>query len=373
MSSKKKEYVIFEPQKIDALIKKGRVRSFITEDEILYIFPHNLGKYIEQLEDLFDRLEENGIRLVESGDNFFEDKKTEVVVEKGKKKKFGPESIDLDKLSEDSIQMYLKEIGKVPLLTSAEEIELAKGKDKGDLSSMQKLVEANLRLVVSIAKRFNGYGLTLLDLIQEGNIGLFRAVEKFDWKRGYKFSTYATWWIRQAVTRSLADHSRTIRIPVHMVEVLGKFQHASRYLLQTLNREPTPDEIAAEVGEDPNKVRSLLEVSQEVVSLDKTIGRDDDKDTVIGDFIEDLKTITPDRAAAIKILREYIIEIVQELPDRERKILEMRFGLLDGIAHTLEEVGVKFDVTRERIRQIEAKALEKIREMKGVEKIKDYY
>jgi len=373
-SAKKKIYLIFNPENVDALIKKGRARSFVTEDEIIYSFPHNLGKYIEQLEDLLDRVDEAGIRVVESGDSFFEEKKEEMIgVGKEKKKKLGPESIDLDKLSEDSIQMYLKEIGRVPLLTSEEEVELAKRKDKGDLMATQKLVESNLRLVVSIAKRFIGYGLTFLDLIQEGNIGLFRAVEKFDWKRGYKFSTYATWWIRQAVTRSLADHSRTIRIPVHMVEILGKFQQASRFLLQVLNREPTPDEIAAEVGEDSNKVRSLLEISQEVVSLDKTIGRDDDKDTVIGDFIEDLKTITPDRAAAIKLLREYILEIVKELPDREKRILEMRFGLLDGIAHTLEEVGAKFDVTRERIRQIEAKALEKIREMKGVDKIKDYY
>lgn len=369
-----KQYLTFDPHKIDALIKKGRERSFITEDEIIYTFPHNLSKYLEELEDLIDRLDESGIRIVESSEGLLEDeKKEEKVILPGKKKTFSPEAMDLNKLSEDSIQMYLKEIGKVPLLTSEEEVELAKRKDKGDLAAMQKLVEANLRLVVSIAKKFIGYGLTFLDLIQEGNIGLFRAVEKFDWKRGYKFSTYATWWIRQGVTRSLADHSRTIRIPVHMVEVLGRFHHASRFLLQVLNREPTPDEIAAEVGEDPNKVRSLLEVSQDVVSLDKTIGRDDDKDTVIGDFIEDLKTIAPDRAAAIKLLREYVIEIVKELPDRERKILEMRFGLLDGIAHTLEEVGVKFKVTRERIRQIEAKALEKIREMKGIEKIKDYY
>ncbi len=324
MSRHKKQYLTFEPEKIDALIKKGRGRGFVTEDEILYIFPHNIGKYLEELEDLLDRLEESGLRLVESQEGLLDEEiKEGGKISKGKKKSFSPESMDLNKLSEDSIQMYLKEIGKVPLLTSQEEVELAKGKDKGDLASMQKLVEANLRLVVSIAKRFIGYGLTLLDLIQEGNIGLFRAVEKFDWRKGYKFSTYATWWIRQAVTRSLADHSRTIRIPVHMVEVLGRFQHASRFLLQVLNREPTPEEIAAEVGEDPSKVRSLLEVSQEVVSLDQTIGRDDDKDTVLGDFIEDLKTIAPDRAAALKLLREYIIEIVKELPDREKRILEI--------------------------------------------------
>jgi len=361
----KKKYLTFSQEKIDSLIKKGRERGFVTEDEIIYAFPHNIGKYLNELEDLIERLDIYGIRIIESSDSLLEDKP--------EKDKFTPAALDLDQVSEDSIQMYLKEIGKVPLLKPEEEIELAKRKDKGDFAAAQKLIEANLRLVVSIAKKFVGYGLTLLDLIQEGNIGLFRAVEKFDWRKGYKFSTYATWWIRQAITRSLADHSRTIRIPVHIVEVLGRFQQASRFLLQTLNREPTPEEIAAEVGEEPEKVRSLLEISQDVVSLDQTISRDEDKDTVLGDFIEDLKTITPDRAAALKILKEYITEIVKELPDREKKILEMRFGLVDGIAHTLEEVGEKFNVTRERIRQIESKALEKIREMKEIEKIKDYY
>ncbi len=368
MPKKRKKYITYSQKKIEALIKKGRERGFVTEDEIIYAFPANLGKYLNELEDLLDRLDLLGIKIFESKDTLLEEEKEEIG-----KTAFTPETIDLDKISPDSIQMYLREIGKIPLLTPQEEIELAKRKEKGDLAAAQKLVESNLRLVVSIAKKFVGYGLTFLDLIQEGNIGLFRAVEKFDWRKGYKFSTYATWWIRQAITRALADHSRTIRIPVHMVEVLTKFQHASRYLLQVLNREPTPEEIAAEVGEDPEKVRSLLEISQDVISLDQTISRDEEKDTVIGDFVEDLKTITPDRAAALRLLKEYIREIVKELPERERKILEMRFGLVDGIAHTLEEVGQKFNVTRERIRQIEAKALEKIREMKEVEKIKDYY
>jgi RNA polymerase primary sigma factor len=367
MPKKKKKYLTFSQEKIDLLVKKGRERGFVTEDEIIYSFPHNLGKYLDKLENLIDTLDFYGVKIIESKDSLLEEEKEK------EKPKFTPEMLDLDKLSEDSIQMYLKEIGKVPLLTPEEEIELAKRKDKGDIAAMQKLVEANLRLVVSIAKKFVGYGLSFLDLIQEGNLGLFRAVEKFDWRKGYKFSTYATWWIRQAITRALADHSRTIRIPVHMVEVLNRLQQASRYLLQVLNREPTPEEIAAEVGEDPEKVISLLEVSQDVISLDQAISKDEDKDTVIADFVEDLKTITPDRAAALRILKEYINEIVKELPERERKILEMRFGLVDGVAHTLEEIGQKFNVTRERIRQIEAKALEKIREMKGIEKIKDYY
>jgi len=361
---RKKKYITFSEENIEALIKKGRERGFVTENEIVFAFPKNLGKYIPQLESLIDRLDLLGIKIIESKDS---------LLEEVKKPEFTPEVLDLDKISMDSIQMYLKEIGKVPLLTPEEEVELAKRKDKGELAAMQKLVEANLRLVVSIAKKFVGYGLTFLDLIQEGNIGLFRAVEKFDWRKGYKFSTYATWWIRQAITRALADHSRTIRIPVHMVEVLNRLTQASRLLTQILNREPTPEEIAAETGEDIEKIRDLLEVSAGVLSLDATIGKDEEKDTVLGDFIEDLKTITPDRAAALRLLREYVSEIVKELPKREKKILEMRFGLIDGIAHTLEEVGVKFNVTRERIRQIEARALEKIREMKEIEKIKDYY
>ncbi|MFN3301896.1 MAG: sigma-70 family RNA polymerase sigma factor, partial [Patescibacteria group bacterium] len=318
MAKKRKKYSVFSQEKIDALIKKGRQRGFVTENEIIFAFPNNFGKYLPQLESLIDQLDSAGIKIIESKDSLLEEEEKKEEIEKPI---VSPETFDLDKLSMDSIQMYLKEIGRVPLLTPEEEIELAKRKDKGDITAIQKLVEANLRLVVSIAKKFVGYGLTFLDLIQEGNIGLFRAVEKFDWRKGYKFSTYATWWIRQAVTRALADHSRTIRIPVHMVETLGRFQQASRYLIQVLNREPTPEEIAAEVGEEPEKVRSLLDISQDVVSLDQTIGRDEEKDTVIGDFIEDLKTITPDRAAALRLLKEYITEIVKELPERERKIL----------------------------------------------------
>jgi RNA polymerase primary sigma factor len=280
--------------------------------------------------------------------------------------------IDLSKLSADSIQMYLKEIGKIPLLTSEEEIELSKRKERGDREAERRIIEANLRLVVSIAKKFaSAKGLGLLDLIQEGNIGLFRAVEKFEYRKGYKFSTYATWWIRQAVTRALADQSRTIRIPVHMVETINRFQQVQRFLIQELGREPLPEEVASEMGEDLDKVRYIIKISQDTISLETSIGDDEDNST-LEDFIEDVKNETPDRVAALQLLRDYVKEIIINLSPREQKILEMRFGLTDGVAHTLEEVGQEFEVTRERIRQIEAKALEKIRKLKGLEKLRDY-
>jgi RNA polymerase primary sigma factor len=268
--------------------------------------------------------------------------------------------------------MYLKEIGKVPLLSQEQEVELAKRKEKGDREAERQMIEANLRLVVSIAKKFAGTkGLSLLDLIQEGNIGLFRAVEKFEYRKGYKFSTYATWWIRQAITRALADQSRTIRIPVHMVETINKFQQVERRLIQDLGREPLPEEIATEMGEGIDKVRYIIKISQDTISLETTVG-DDEEDSTLEDFIEDVKNISPDRRAALHLLRDYVKEIVATLNAREQKILEMRFGLTDGVTHTLEEVGREFDVTRERIRQIEAKALEKIRKKKEIEKLQDY-
>src|SRR5258708_4125807 len=267
--------------------------------------------------------------------------------------------------------MYLREIGKIPLLTGAEEVELAKRKERNDRDAERRLIEANLRLVVSIAKKFVGKSLSLLDLIQEGNIGLFRAVKKFEYRKGYKFSTYATWWIRQAITRALADQSRTIRIPVHMVETINRFQHIERQLIQDLGREPLPEEIAAEMGEEVEKVRHIIQISQDTVSLEASVG-DDDEDSTLEDFIEDVKNVSPDRAAALQLLKDYVVSVIRDLSPREQKILEMRFGLTDCVAHTLEEVGKEFDVTRERIRQIEAKALERIQQHEGIVKLRDY-
>ena len=362
-------------EQMNKLIEKGRMRGFVTETEILYVFPE-VEEYIFDYELFLERLQRNGIQIIEDSDKILDfDLKQK---EKQKEKKGVEDEIlkrdltDLSKLSADSIQMYLKEIGKVPLLTQEEEIELAKRKEKGDKEAERKLIEANLRLVVSIAKKFTGVkGLSLLDLIQEGNIGLFRAVEKFEYRKGYKFSTYATWWIRQAITRALADQSRTIRIPVHMVETINKFQQVERQLIQDLGREPLPEEIAAEMGEDIERVRHIIKISQDTISLETTVG-DDEEDSTLEDFIEDVKNVTPDRSAALQLLKDYVREVISQLSSREQKILEMRFGLVDGVSHTLEEVGREFDVTRERIRQIEAKALEKIKKHEGIKKLKDY-
>ncbi len=313
-------------------------------------------------------MQRNGIEIKETSGSFLNIEESEA----DKKKAALIGEVDLSKLNADSSQMYLKEIGKVPLLNRAEEVELAKGKERGEKTAEKRLIEANLRLVVSIAKRFSGAkGLSLLDLIQEGNIGLFRAVEKFEYRRGYKFSTYATWWIRQAITRALADQSRTIRIPVHMVETINKFQQVQRHLIQDLGREPLPEEIAAEMEEDIDKVRHVMKISQDTISLETSIG-DDNEDSTLEDFIEDVKSVTPDRSAALRLLRDYVKEVVSQLSPREQKILEMRFGLEDGVSHTLEEVGREFDVTRERIRQIEAKALEKIQKHDEIKKLRDY-
>jgi len=272
----------------------------------------------------------------------------------------------------DNVQMYLREIGKTPLLTKQEEKDLAKRILKNDEAARQQLIKANLRLVVSIAKRYvNRSPLSISDLIQEGNIGLFKAVEKFDYTKGFKFSTYATWWIRQAITRALADQSRTIRIPVHMVETISKFTQAKRKLAQQLGREPMVEEIALEMDLSADKVRNIQKISQEVVSLESPIGDDDDKST-LADFIQDEKSLTPNQMTSQQLLKDQIKEIIQDLTERERKILEMRFGLEDGVTHTLEEVGKVFNVTRERIRQIEAKALEKIRLHDQSKRLSDY-
>jgi RNA polymerase primary sigma factor len=367
-----------EPEKLEKLLKKARSRNFVTETELLLLFPE-VEEYIFDFELFLEEIEKNGIQIVEDSGNILEfdlamsDKES---IQTKQLEKSGilntSQSVDLSKLNSDSIQMYLKEIGRVPLLSPVEEIELAKRKERGDREAEKKIIEANLRLVVSIAKRFAGAkGLSLLDLIQEGNIGLFRAVEKFEYRKGYKFSTYATWWIRQAITRALADQSRTIRIPVHMVETINKFTQIERQLVQDLGRVPMAEEIAAEMGEELDKIRHIIKISQDTISLETTVG-EDEEDSTLEDFIEDVKNVTPDRSAALELLKDYVKEVISTLSPREQKILEMRFGLVDGIAHTLEEVGQEFDVTRERIRQIEAKALERIRRHEGLKKLRDY-
>ncbi|MBU1166942.1 RNA polymerase sigma factor RpoD [Patescibacteria group bacterium] len=356
-----------DEEKIIYLIEKGRSQGFVTEEEILIAIPA-IEKHLEVLDELLEKLLNQGVEISEPPS--FLDYKVENAGKEDVKEEVD-KRVDLSLLSADSIQMYLREIGRVDLLTAEEEVVLAKGKDRGDKESFRKLIEANLRLVVSIAKKYTGRNLTLLDLIQEGNLGLFRAVEKFDYKKGYKFSTYATWWIRQAITRALADQSRTIRIPVHMVETINKFTQVERRLVQDLGREPLPEEIAAEMGIEVDKARNIIKISQDTISLETSVGEDED-DSTLGDFIEDIKTISPSKAASLQLLRDHVRSVIQHLTPREQKILEMRFGLLDGVAHTLEEVGQEFGVTRERIRQIEAKALEKIRDHELIEKLKDY-
>lgn len=349
-----------------SLIEKGKHRGFVTQAEIINTFP-NLEKDIKGLESLYDRLESSNINIIESGQVFHEEKAREY----DEKKKV---ELELEEASSsDSVQMYLREIGRYPLLSSEEEIELAKKIEKNDEAARQKLAVSNLRLVVSIAKKYVGRSpnLTLLDLIQEGNIGLFKAVEKFDYKRGYKFSTYATWWIRQAITRALADQGKTIRIPVHMVETINKYQQVVRRLVQDLGREPLPEETAAEMGVEVDKIRYIQKISQDTVSLEAPVGQDDE-DSALESFIPDEDSITPSMATARKILKTHLQEIINDLTPREQKILDMRFGLTDGVTHTLEEVGKVFTVTRERIRQIEAKALEKIRQHHKIEKLKGY-
>ena len=362
----------FDPMQAQALLKKAKSRGFVTEAEILIAFPA-MEDYVFEYEKFLVYLDKAGSQVIEGEIGLLDAKEnrqkilSEIGIGLDKKRS------DLSDISSDSIQMYLREIGKVPLLKSDEETALAKRKERGDKEATKKLVESNLRLVVSIAKKFAGRGgLTLLDLIQEGNVGLFRAVEKFDYRKGYKFSTYATWWIRQAITRALADQSRTIRIPVHMVETINKFKQVQKRLIQSLGREPMPEEIAAEMEEDVDKIRHIIKISQETVSLQATVGDEGDDDSKLVDFIQDYKTISPDKA--LQLLKKYISEIISELTPREQKILEMRFGLEDGVFHTLEEVGQEFGVTRERIRQIEAKALERMQEHKeGMSKLKGYY
>ncbi|MDO5343481.1 MAG: RNA polymerase sigma factor RpoD [Candidatus Saccharibacteria bacterium] len=279
----------------------------------------------------------------------------------------------LDDISDDSVRLYLREIGKIPLLSAEEEMELAQRIVQGDKKAKDKMAEANMRLVVSIAKRYSGRGLDFLDLIQEGNTGLLRAVEKFDPDKGFKFSTYATWWIRQAITRAIADQARTIRIPVHMVETINKLLRTQRRMTQELNREPTIEELAKELEMEPEKVEHVMKIKQDISSLDAGVGRDgDDEDSVLGDFIEDEDTVSPEESATNQLLKEKVAEVLSSLSDREQKIVRMRFGLDNGKSHTLEEVGQEFAVTRERIRQIEAKALTKLRKHKDAKKLYEY-
>ena len=324
----------------------------------------------EQIDKILDFLEANHVdvlRITDDDDDILiDDEDVENDVEMEKIDLSVPDGVSI----EDPVRTYLKEIGKVPLLTAEEEIELAKRMELGDEEAKKRLAEANLRLVVSIAKRYVGRGMLFLDLIQEGNLGLIKAVEKFDYRKGYKFSTYATWWIRQAITRAIADQARTIRIPVHMVETINKLIRVSRQLLQELGREPTPEEIAEEMNMPVERVREILKISQEPVSLETPIG--EEEDSHLGDFIQDDNVPVPADAAAFTLLKEQLVEVLSTLTDREQKVLRLRFGLDDGRARTLEEVGKEFNVTRERIRQIEAKALRKLRHPSRSRKLKDY-
>ena len=349
-------------EQIDALLKKGSERGFLTTSEILYALP-TIEYNIEELEKVYDELKERGVEVKDV---------REFLQLKSKKEK--KPKILLSKI--DPIQMYLREIGRSSFLSAKEEKELAKRIEHGDEEAKNKLALANLRLVVSIAKKYVGRSpnLTMLDLIQEGNLGLFKAVKKFDWRRGYKFSTYATWWIRQSITRALADQARTIRIPVHMIETISKYTKVRKTLLQELGREPLAEDIAAEMGIEVDKVHHIRKIAQKAVSLETPIGEDKDKqDSVLAEFIKDDKTIAPSTEAARKLLKERFAQISSELTPRELKILGMRFGLEDGTMHTLEETGEEFGVTRERIRQIQAKALEKLRRHVDLKKVKDYY
>ncbi|NLO38071.1 MAG: RNA polymerase sigma factor RpoD [Ruminiclostridium sp.] len=342
------------------LADTGKAKGMLTYREVMDAF-EKIDIPPEQIEKVYDTLEHMGIDVVPEIDEEIE----EVDIDEDPELSI-PEGVTID----DPVRMYLKEIGKVPLLSADEEIELAQRMESGDEEPKKRLAEANLRLVVSIAKRYVGRGMLFLDLIQEGNLGLIKAVEKFDYKKGFKFSTYATWWIRQAITRAIADQARTIRIPVHMVETINKLIRVSRQLLQELGREPLPDEVAKEMGMSEDKVREIMKISQEPVSLETPIG--EEEDSHLGDFIPDDDAPAPAESAAFTLLKEQLIDVLDTLTPREEKVLRLRFGLDDGRARTLEEVGKEFNVTRERIRQIEAKALRKLRHPSRSKKLKDY-
>ena len=352
--------------KAGKLIEKGRDRGYVTYDEILKEFP-KIEEDVFFLEEMYERFSTAGIDILEGGGLMGGKEGEEELMDKKNLYRRTDSSYD-------SIQMYLREIGQYPLLNAQEERDFAKRIVDGDIEAVNLLARANLRLVVSIAKKYVGRSpdLTLLDLIQEGNIGLFKAVDKFDYTKGYKFSTYATWWIRQAITRALADQSRTIRIPVHMVETIAKYKQKVRQLSQDLGRDPLPEEIAVEMGLDVEKIHNIEKINHDTVSLESPVGDEGEDKSTLGDFIADDKILSPDQESAQRILADQVKEILGELSPKERKILEMRHGLEDGIYHTLEEVGKEFGVTRERIRQIEAKALEKIRNHERSNQLRNY-
>jgi RNA polymerase primary sigma factor len=370
-------------KEVQLLIQKGKEQKFITEQELMKVVP-NIEENLILLDELYELFLDLDVEVIDvreekiwkekQKEKKVEEKKEEEKVaikvigadtdsdeeEESEKEEEEPKTVDLSEISGDSVRMYLNEIGRIPLLKAEEEVSLAKRIEMGDLSAKQKLAESNLRLVVSIAKRYIGRGLPFLDLMQEGNFGLLRAVEKFDYRKGFKFSTYATWWIRQAITRAIADQARTIRIPVHMVETINKLRYTQRRLQQELGREPLPEELAAEMDLEIKKVNYILKISQDIVSLEAPVGTEED--SKLSDFIEDEAAVSPFETAHRKMIKENIGGLLEYLSAREQKIIKMRFGIEDGIPHTLEEVGREFNVTRERIRQIEGKVLEKLRD-----------
>ena len=364
-------------EKLVGLLELAKKKKNVLEYQEISDYFKDQPLDAEQMDKIFDFLEASGVDVLRITENSADDLMLDDDMDIDGLD--DEEEVELDKIDlsvpegvsiEDPVRMYLKEIGKVPLLSAEEEIELAKKMEQGDENAKKRLAEANLRLVVSIAKRYVGRGMLFLDLIQEGNLGLIKAVEKVDYRKGYKFSTYATWWIRQAITRAIADQARTIRIPVHMVETINKLIRVSRQLLQELGREPTPEEIAEEMDMPVDRVREILKISQEPVSLETPIG--EEEDSHLGDFIQDDNVPVPADAAAFTLLKEQLVEVLGTLTEREQKVLRLRFGLDDGRARTLEEVGKEFNVTRERIRQIEAKALRKLRHPSRSRKLKDY-
>lgn len=359
---------VSQDAKIQELVQAAKKTGTIDQRDINTTFP-DTPENVDALDRLYTALADGGIKITTNGNN--KDELADEWTPEDEEEPVIEDQVYLDDIADDSVRLYLREIGKIPLLNAEEELELAQRVVAGDKIAKDKMAEANMRLVVSIAKRYVGRGLDLLDLIQEGNTGLLRAVEKFDPDKGFKFSTYATWWIRQAITRAIADQARTIRIPVHMVETINKLLRTQRRLTQELNREPTNEEIAAAMEIEVDKVEHIMKIKQDISSLDASV-RDDEEDSVLGDFIEDEDTISPEESATGQLLKEHVNIMLGALTEREQKILKLRFGLEDGKSHTLEEVGQEFNVTRERIRQIEAKALAKLRKHKDARKLHDY-